>query len=394
MKKECNIQLASTKQCTGCEACVSVCPTNSITMKEDIEGFLQPHIDKDTCIGCHKCEKTCPIVTPITISTDFGTKAYAAINKDEAVRMRSSSGGMFHALAKWTIGQGGVVFGARFNENWEVVHDFTETIDGIEPFMRSKYVQSRIGDTFKQAEAFLKEGRQVLFVGTPCQIGGLKAYLHKEYDKLLAVDFICHGVPSPGVWNIYIQEYFKNDELISFNFRDKSEGWISYQCIIESKTKSKTERKKLLQNDYFRGFRKEVYLRQSCHECNFRTYHRISDFTIADFWGVDQKCPSMYDNKGTSIVFIHTQLAQSVLENISGGLKTEVQSRKDATWGNPGMDSEHPECSPISRKLFYAVCHLVSFRCAMRVVDVVSTIKWTCVKYIGKFKRKINKILR
>ncbi|MDD6357403.1 MAG: Coenzyme F420 hydrogenase/dehydrogenase, beta subunit C-terminal domain [Bacteroidales bacterium] len=394
MKKECNIQLASAKQCTGCEACVSVCPTNSITMKEDIEGFLQPHIDKDTCIGCHKCEKTCPIVTPITISTDFGTKAYAAINKDEAVRMRSSSGGMFHALAKWTIEQGGVVFGARFNENWEVVHDFTETIDGIEPFMRSKYVQSRIGDTFKQAEAFLKEGRQVLFVGTPCQIGGLKAYLHKEYDKLLAVDFICHGVPSPGVWNIYIQEYFKNDELISFNFRDKSEGWISYQCIIESKTKSKTERKKLLQNDYFRGFRKEVYLRQSCYECNFRTYHRISDFTIADFWGVDQKCPSMYDNKGTSIVFIHTQQAQGVFQNLSDGLQTKMQSRKDATWGNPGMDSEHPERSIISRKLFYAAYHLVSFRCAMRVVDVFCSVKETCVKYIGKFKRKINKILR
>lgn len=394
MQDKNNIHLASTDTCTGCSACVSVCPTGSISMKEDREGFLQPHIDAETCINCRKCEKTCPIVSPITIPTDFETQAYAAINKDEAIRMRSSSGGIFHALAKWIIEQGGVVFGARFNDQWEVVHDYTETLEGIEPFMRSKYVQSRIGNTFKQAKRFLEQGRQVLFVGTPCQIGGLKAYMKKDYDNLLTIDFVCHGVPSPGVWKMYNHEYFKNDELISFNFRDKSEGWISYQCIIESKTKTNIERKKLLQNDYFRGFRKEVYLRQSCYECNFRTYHRISDFTIADYWGVDQRCPSMYDNKGTSIVFGHTQFAQNVFKDLSDGLHAKVQSREDATWGNPGMDYENPERSPITRKLFYIAFHLLSFRCAMRIVDFISAIKGTFVKYIGKFKRKINKILR
>ena len=171
MKKKTNIQLASRNACTGCAACASVCPTSSITMRQDNEGFLQPHIDADTCINCHKCEKTCPIVSPITIPNDFETQAYAAINKDEAVRMRSSSGGMFLALTKWTIEQGGVVFGARFNDQWEVVHDYTETLEGIEPFMRSKYVQSRIGDTFKQAKQFLEQGRWVLYSGTPCQIG-------------------------------------------------------------------------------------------------------------------------------------------------------------------------------------------------------------------------------
>ena len=129
MNKTFKIQLASTDQCTGCAACASICPTNSITMREDREGFLQPHIDTKTCIGCHKCEKTCPIITPIKIPTDFETQTYAAINKDEAVRMRSSSGGIFYALAKWTIEQGGVVFGARFDENWEVMHEFTETLE-------------------------------------------------------------------------------------------------------------------------------------------------------------------------------------------------------------------------------------------------------------------------
>ena len=227
MKDSNNIHLASTDTCSGCAACVSVCPTGSISMKEDREGFLQPHINTKTCIGCHKCEKTCPILNPIEIPNDFETQAYAAINKDEDVRMRSSSGGMFHALAKWTIEQGGVVFGARFNDQWEVVHDYTETIEGIEPFMRSKYVQSRIGDTFKQAKQFLEAGRWVLYSGTPCQIGGLKAYLKKEYEKLLGVDLICHGVPSPGVWRAYLKEAIKGDTLLGFNFRDKKNGWIS-----------------------------------------------------------------------------------------------------------------------------------------------------------------------
>ena len=387
MKINPNIHLASTDTCTGCAACVSVCPTGSISMKEDREGFLQPHIDADTCIKCHKCEKTCPVITPIKIPTDFETQAYAAINKDEAVRMRSSSGGMFHALAKWTIEQGGVVFGARFNEQWEVVHDYTETIEGIESFMRSKYVQSRIGDTFKQAKQFLEDGRQVLFVGTPCQIGGLKAYLKKDYDNLFAVDFICHGVPSPKVWKKYLHEHFKNEELISFNFREKSDGWISSQCNIESITKFKTERKKLLQNDYFRGFRKDIYLRQSCYHCKFRTYDRLSDFTIADFWGVDQKCPSMFDNMGTSIVFLHTLKAQDILQELHDKLLKKAQSKEDAIWGNSGMDKEDPRQSPITRKLFYMAFHFISFRSAIRIVDVSVTFK----KYSGKIKRKISK---
>lgn len=389
IKKTDIIHLASTDQCTGCSACASICPTNSITMKLDKEGFLQPYIDTDTCISCHKCEKTCPIISPVDIPTDFETQAFAAINKDEAVRMRSSSGGMFHALAKWTIEQSGVVFGARFDENWEVVHDYTETFDGIEPFMRSKYVQSRIGDTFKQAKQFLEQGRQVLFVGTPCQIGGLKSYLHNDYDNLLTVDFICHGVPSPGVWEKYLREYFKNDELISFNFREKSDGWISYHCTIETVTKSKTERKKLLQNDYFRGFRREVYLRKSCYDCNFRNYHRVSDFTIADFWGVDQKCPSMYDNKGTSIVFVHTRQAQNAFKNLSDGLRTKIQSREDATWGNQGMDKANPQWQPIIRKLFYQAFSLISFRFAIGMVDSLNAISDTFRKYTKKIKRKV-----
>ena len=365
MKVKNKIQLAPTDTCTGCAACVSICTTGCISMKEDREGFLQPHINTKTCIGCHKCEKTCPILNPIEISTDFETQAYAAINKDEDVRMRSSSGGMFHALAKWTIEQGGVVFGARFNDQWEVVHDYTETIEGIEPFMRSKYVQSRIGDTFKQAKQFLDQGRWVLFSGTPCQIGGLKAYLKKDYEKLLAVDLICHGVPSPRVWRQYLKETTKGDTLLNFNFRDKKDGWREFQCVITTNT---TRREQQMENVFFRGFLKNIYLRESCYQCAFKSIHRCADITMADFWGVQEVSPQMDDNKGTSLVFCHSSKGLRVMQAIVPFFSICVQSIHEAVTHNISMVES--VAMPSRRRDWFRVFRLThSFRFAARLID-------------------------
>ena len=358
--------MASTDTCTGCAACASVCPTGSISMKEDREGFLQPIIDSKTCIGCHKCEKTCPIITPIKIPTDFETQAYAAINKDEEVRMRSSSGGMFHALAKWTIEQGGVVFGARFNDQWEVVHDYTETIEGIEPFMRSKYVQSRIGDTFKQAKHFLDAGRQVLFVGTPCQIGGLKAYLKKEYDNLLAVDFICHGVPSPKVWREYLKEALHGDTLLDFNFRDKKDGWLNSQCVTTTAT-TNTRREQQMANVYFRGFLNNVYLRNSCYNCSFKTTHRISDITFADAWGIQYFCPEMHDDKGTSAILVHSVRGKSVFSTLEVGIKIQMIDNTEVSNYNPSLISS--VVLPHRRKAYFCFLNIFGFSAVQRLIN-------------------------
>ena len=353
MKKKTDIQLASRDACTGCAACASVCPTNSITMRENKEGFLQPHIDADTCICCHKCEKTCPIVTPITIPNDFETHAYAAINKDEAVRMRSSSGGMFHALAKWMIEQGGVVFGARFNEHWEVVHDYTETLEGIEPFMRSKYVQSRIGDTFQQAKQFLDQGRQVLFVGTPCQIGGLKSYLHKDYENLLAVDLICHGVPSPKVWNKYLQEEFNTEVIKEINFRDKLDGWAREQKYTFT-TSSSTRR--FQNNSYCKGFINKIIIRRSCYKCAYRSSLGKTDIMLGDFWGVESNLPEMFDNRGTSLVFINSCKGMLFLHKLNSEdfqiKRLTKDSLKMAINANPSFEKQC-EITPIHYIYFW-----------------------------------------
>ncbi len=331
MKEQTKILLASQDSCTGCAACAQSCAKGAISMREDREGFLQPHIDPKLCVGCHKCEQVCPIISPITIPQDFETKAYAAINKDEAVRMRSSSGGVFHALAKWTIEQGGVVFGARFDDNWEVMHDYTETIEGIEPFMRSKYVQSRVGNTYKQAKKFLDEGRWVLYSGTPCQIGGLHSFLGKDYDKLLMVDLICHGVPSSGVWRKYLKECV-GDEIANVNFRDKHYGWDKNQCMTISTKVGKISNEQM-NNIYYRGFINRLFLRKSCHRCVYRTLRRYSDITLADYWGVRTLSPNMYDNGGTSFVIINSQIGYFAYKSIN--ICDEKQMLNNIKIGNP-----------------------------------------------------------
>ena len=353
-------------------------------MQEDREGFLQPKIDTKLCIQCHKCEKACPILNPITIPDDFETKAYAAINKDDEVRAQSSSGGVFFPLAQWVINQGGVVFGARWNDKWEVVHDYAEDIEGVKAFMRSKYVQSVVGDTLKQAKAFLEAGRWVLYSGTPCQIGGLKAYLGKEYDKLVTVDLICHGVPSPGVWRSYLKDYVGNDQILSINFRDKSEGWLGFQFFTTTTTTTTTRRDKQMENPYFRGFLLNVYLRNSCYDCRFRQYHRASDITIADYWGVNEVCPEMHDDKGTSIVFAHSEIGSKILREISTGMRIIEQEKSIAIMRNQGM--EYNESKPKSREFYLFIHRLLGFRKSEFAISKDSLLK----RIIRKIKRLLH----
>lgn len=198
------INITNKYNCCGCGACAQCCPKQCITLDVDKEGFSYPVVDTSVCVDCGLCEQVCPFLHPYEKREPLRT--LAAYNTQEEVRMQSSSGGIFSLLAEKVIQEGGVVFGARFDENWQVTIDYTESIDGLSAFRGSKYVQARTGDTFKQCESFLKADRKVLYSGTPCQVAGLKHFLRKEYGNLLTVDFVCHGVPSPKVWGLYLTQ--------------------------------------------------------------------------------------------------------------------------------------------------------------------------------------------
>ena len=305
------INIEDKKQCCGCSACVQRCPKQCIVMKEDEEGFLYPVADKDVCIDCNLCEQVCPVLRQREEREPLDV--YAAFNKNEEVRMQSSSGGVFTALAESIIKEGGVVFGARFNEDWEVVHDYVETVEGLSAFRGSKYVQSRIGCTFSQAEQFLKQGRKVLFSGTPCQIAGLKLFLRKEYENLLSVDFICHGVPSPRVWNDYKayveQKYHGKIEKIDFRNKERF-GWSDHWETVTINGKEHDSQV------YMKMFYEHTFLREACYVCPYKNLQRIS---IADAWGVETANPEFDDNRGVSLVLINTQKGEKwFLDSLQG----------------------------------------------------------------------------
>lgn len=241
---------------------------------------------------------------------------FAAKHKDNDIRLKSSSGAVFFELARQTISQNGVVFGAAFDSEWNVYTSYSEDINACIKFLGSKYVQSNIGTAYEAAKEFLMDGKQVLFSGTPCQISGLKSYLGKLYDNLLTVDFICHGVPSPGVWREYLKNISQNRLIEKINFRDKTEGWLNYYFTIDF-LDGTVYRIAHEQDLYMNGFLHNIILRPSCYECKFKGVERESDITLADYWGVNNFTPELHDNKGTSLLIIHTKKGNKIWSNVS-----------------------------------------------------------------------------
>lgn len=380
------IEIRKKKDCCGCTACKNICPQKCIKMKEDEEGFLYPMVDAESCINCGLCERVCPILHPYKPQKPLCI--YAAKAKDEDIRMTSSSGGMFFVLAKKVIAEDGVVFGARFNDKWEVYHDYAETIFELQSFKQSKYVQSSIGNTYKSTEQFLKEGRKVLYTGTPCQIAGLKHYLRKEYTNLLTVDVICHGVPSPMIWRNYLEEVkmnaCKSQSSVSYplypvipdqfakkegqptidyiSFRDKRTGWkkFSFALTLAKSTEDGMNNSIMLSsvhldNSYMDGFLKNFYIRPSCYHCPSRIGKSHSDFTLADFWKLGKYFQD--DDKGTSLLLINTKKGFDYfpLDEVDYQ-ETNYFTLLDA---NPSFYNSHP--MPYKRNTFwkkYAYLHL------------------------------------
>lgn len=309
------IEITDKTKCCGCHACYNICPKGAIKMKQDEKGFEYPVIYKEKCINCGLCEKVCPIINNKQIKNE--PKAYACYNKNLAIRIQSSSGGIFTLLAEEILSKGGVVFGASFNKTFEVEHIMVEKIEELEKLRGSKYTQSKIGETYKKAKEILEEGRYVLFTGTPCQIEGLKSYLRKEYDKLYTQDIICHGVPSIKVmkkYNNYLEK-INNSNIEEIKHRTKINGWKEFSVFIKFKNNKQvnSDHNKDL---YMQAFLKNTILRDSCYNCSFKKLNRISDITLADFWGIQNIMPELDDNKGTSLVIVNSKKGQELFENI------------------------------------------------------------------------------
>ena len=301
--------------CCGCEACVQVCPQQCISFEEDTEGFRYPQVDKAVCADCGLCEQVCPFMNPYEKRRPI--EVLAAINKDDEVRERSSSGGVFSLLANQVIDAGGVVFGVRFDDEWLAVFDCAETREQVAAFRGSKYLQARVGDCYVQCEQFLKDGRQVLFSGTPCQIAGLHRFLHKTHENLLTVDFICHGVPSPKVWEKYLDMVVPtgHNSINNISFRDKRRGWKRFSIVIDHSAEGGIEsvNNPIFEDPYGKAFLANLTLRPACYACPAKSGRSHSDITLGDFWGIEQIIPQMDDDRGTSVVIIHTQKGQAVL---------------------------------------------------------------------------------
>ena len=263
------IQITDKSKCCGCEACVQVCRKHCISFAQDHEGFFYPDVDTDTCIQCGLCEKVCPVLHPY--DEHKPQEVIAAINKNEEVRLESSSGGVFTLLAEEIINQGGAVFGVRFDEQWQAVFDCADTTEALAAFRGSKYLQARVGNSFEKCKQLLDKGRLVLFSGTQCQIAGLLHYLRKPYLNLLTVDVVCHGVPSPNVWQHYLQEAVPKGKraIKNIQFRDKRLGWkrFSLTVLFNEQQHDYLLSSPFNENPFMRSFVKNLILRPSCYSC-------------------------------------------------------------------------------------------------------------------------------
>ena len=333
------MRLAQHNLCTGCGACYASCPAGAIQMVSDNEGFLYPQIKSDKCLNCGLCERACPIINQKT--TYAPASVVAAYNNDGKIRMQSSSGGVFYALAMHVINKKGVVFGATIDcADMLVKHIAIERENELDKLQGSKYVQSNVYDILTKVRDVLIGGRYVMFVGTPCQVMGLKSYLKKDYPNLICVDLICSSVPSPSAWKRYLEKR-SSSSLVYARFRDKTTGWASYSMRLQFSDKVEYLRENN-RDSFLCGFVKNLFSRPSCGSCPARKFHGNSDITIGDYWGVTKHFPFLKDNKGISLVILNTHKGTRVFNDLSDDLVIYPSSIERAVEVNPALVKDWP----------------------------------------------------
>lgn len=369
--------------CVGCGACANACPKNCLHMRPDKNGFLHPKIKADACISCGACEKACPVINK-NQKAEESIPVYAVYSKNDNVRISSSSGGLFYTIAKHIIENGGIVYGAAFDENLYLSHKGVESVEDLHILQGSKYIQCDTGLCFREIKTHLNNNRPVLFCGTPCQAEALLCYLKKTYENLFILDFICHGVPSQKVWQEYIkhQEKAFSSKVTLAHFRDKSNGWYLFSSKL--KFENKTEYLNTHRNDaYMKVFSQNVSLRKSCYSCNFKTANRNSDITTGDLWGIQNILPNITDDKGVSVVFIQSEKGNYLFQKVKDDLWSQEISFESAIAHNSAMIKSVYEHS--FREYFFK--HLGKQNFEQLVNDCLEP------SYYVRLKRKLNQIM-
>lgn len=382
------------KNCTGCSACRDLCPQQAIEMREDKEGFLFPAVDESRCNQCGVCLKICPAETVIPVEKIESPAVYAAWTKDRELLRLSSSGGAFSEIARGVLNQGGVVFGAAYDATMVVRQVAVEAWDDLDKLRGSKYVQSDVGDSFRQVKDYLDAGRYVLYSGTPCQIAGLYAAVGKDYDNLLTCGLICHGVPSPKVFRMYLDTLKKryHSKVTGFDFRDKRDGWKHPTIRIEMENGKECI---YLPSDvpYCIGFQKDLYNRPSCHACVIKAGNPISDITIGDFWELITYQPGLINHKGTSSVLAHTKKGRKSIEDCNTRLEL---NKCPYEYFQKNRILRESIASHQDRSAFFADLDQLSFaeltekymKPRRAVIRKIAKLRRFCIKWINQVKRK------
>ena len=354
-KKPETVENIDKEMCCGCGKCAEICPCGSIKMKADSEGFNYPDVDENTCVKCGKCVKFCTTMISDQNDRPVLKNTYVGYNKNAIIQKQSSSGGLFYLTAKYILEEKqGVVYGARFNNDFEVVHSRTESIDELKGFMKSKYVQSSMDSIYSSVLNDLINGRTVLFSGTPCQVSALKSYIgNKEnLSRLYLVDFICHGVPSPGVWRSYLSYISKKSKnsIKCIDFRDKVHGWHNYYLTVQFAEGNKYS-KSHETDPFMRSFLSDVNIRPSCYHCKFKDESYASDITLGDAWKIEKEISEWSDDTGVSLFVVRSEKGQELFEKVK---ESFVFSDSDFDkWANYNPSLIYPTVKPSNRHSFF-----------------------------------------